>query len=318
MPASQGAAGERIDVHHHMIPPTWGQAQLGVPGGMPFVPEWSPEIALNSMDALGIRKSILSVTAPGVHFGDDAAARRLARDVNDFGADVVAHHPGRFGLFASLPLPDVDGAVTEAVRAMDELHADGVVLMSNIHGRYLGDASFRPLWQVLDERGAVVFIHPTSPVGLPPLEGAEGWVDFPFDTTRTAVHLVINHVLRDFGSIRFILAHAGGALPFIAPRIEAQSGMVPELSTDAVHEDIRRFFVDTALSAEPATLTGVLEFCGEDHVLYGTDLGAAPLPVAQGFTNALDDFLSGRPALSDHINQENAQALIAHSRRKTR
>ncbi|GJF30567.1 amidohydrolase [Kitasatospora sp. NE20-6] len=310
MTGASASGDGRIDVHQHMMPPVWAEAVVDAPNGPPFVPAWSEEDALRAMDAVGTRKGILSVTAPGVHLGDDAAARRLARAVNVFGAEVVGRRPDRFGLFASLPLPDVEGAVAEAVFALDELHADGVALMSNADGRYLGDPEFRPLWQALDERAAVVFVHPTLVPGLPELPGAHGWVDFPFDTTRTAVHMVINGVLRDFPSVKIILSHAGGFVPYVAPRIEALTMFSPGLSADEVHRDLRRFYYDTALASGPATLAGLLEFAGPGHVVFGTDWPAAPLPVATRFADSLDHFLTTRPGWSDRINHETTASLI--------
>ncbi|MEU9399781.1 amidohydrolase family protein [Streptomyces sp. NPDC048242] len=126
-------------------------------------PAWSPESAIAMMDAQGIATGVMSVTSPGVHLGDDADARDLARAVNEYGAEVVKDNPDRFGHFASIPLPDIDAAVAEAVYALDVLGADGVVLMSNAHGKYLGDADFEPLWAELDRRSANVFVHPAQP-----------------------------------------------------------------------------------------------------------------------------------------------------------
>jgi 6-methylsalicylate decarboxylase len=178
------------------------------------------------MDELGIATGIMSVSAPGTHFGDDAQARELSRANNEFVAEVVKDRPSRFGLFASLPLPDVDGAAAEAVYALDSLRADGVVLMANARGRYLGDPAFEPLWAELDSRGAVVFIHPTE-MPLPMLSGAPApIVDFPFDTTRTAVDMAMAGVLTRYPNMKVILSHAGGALPYLAHRVAVTASVV--------------------------------------------------------------------------------------------
>ncbi|WP_159672064.1 amidohydrolase family protein, partial [Streptomyces mexicanus] len=152
----------RIDVHQHIVPPVWATtlAALGLDSGGWAIPHWSPGSAIAMMDQQGIATGVLSVTAPGVHLGDDTQAQNLARAVNEYGAEVVKDNPDRFGHFASIPLPDVDAAVAEAVHALDILHADGVVLMSNACGRYLGDPDFEPLWAELDRRAANVFVHP--------------------------------------------------------------------------------------------------------------------------------------------------------------
>lgn len=158
---------ELVDVHAHFLTEHYvaaaGAGGHEHPDGMPSWPSWTAQGALELNDRCGIGKAYLSISSPGVHFGDDAAARELARHVNDAGAALKDEHPTRFGHFASLPLPDVDGSVAEARRALDELGSDGVTLESNARGRYLGDAAFAPLFDELAERKAVVFVHPTSP-----------------------------------------------------------------------------------------------------------------------------------------------------------
>ncbi|MER6530540.1 amidohydrolase family protein [Streptomyces sp. NPDC001508] len=156
-----------IDVHAHFLPKRYRTAyhHLGTPGpdGLAAWPDWSVGRALGTMDELGVELAILSISSPGVHVGDDRAATVLALGVNEDGAALAARHPDRFGFFASLPLPDVDSALDEIAYALDQLGAEGVVLLSNYHGTYLFDPRFRPVLDELDRRGAVVFLHPTSP-----------------------------------------------------------------------------------------------------------------------------------------------------------
>src|SRR5262249_30832175 len=140
-----------------------GRAGVTNPDGMPGYPEWSPELALETYDKFGIATAILSLSSPGVHYGDDAAARRLARSSNEVGANTALKYPGRFGLFATLPMPDVDGSLQELAYAMDVLNADGIGLKTNARGIYLGDRKFEPIFDELNRRKTVVFIHPTSP-----------------------------------------------------------------------------------------------------------------------------------------------------------
>src|SRR5215510_3229554 len=138
----------RIDVHHHVVPPAYGEwlrSQGLTAGGLP-IPEWTAESTLALMEGQGIATGVMSVSAPGVHVGDDAEARRMAREVNEFAAEVVRSHPGRFGFFATLTLPDVDGALAEAAHAFDRLGADGVVLLANTQGEYLGATDHDPLF----------------------------------------------------------------------------------------------------------------------------------------------------------------------------
>ncbi|MEV0847802.1 amidohydrolase family protein [Streptomyces sp. NPDC049954] len=308
-----GADGGRVDVHQHIAPPFWKEAAGSVDPHLAQIADWSETNALRSMDAIGTRFSLLSLTSPGVHFGDAKKARRLARAVNEFGADAVRLRPDRLGLLASLPLPDVEEAVAEAEYALDELGADGIALLSNAGGKYLGDSSFRPLWESLDRRAAVVLIHPTSPPGLADLPGLAGWAEWPFDTTRTALHLVVNGVLRAFPSIKFVLSHAGGFLPYQITRFEELTATNPDVTREAVEEDLRRFYFDTALSTHPATLQGLLAFTGPDHVLFGTDSPAAPLSVASSLAAQLDAHLADIPGAAHEINIGTAQKIFGRT-----
>ncbi|QKV73798.1 amidohydrolase family protein [Amycolatopsis sp. Hca4] len=269
---------DRIDVHQHLLPARYRAALESsgtTAGGWP-TPSWSPGDATAMMDEAGIATGVLSISAPGVHFGDDAAARDLAREVNDFQAELVKDAPDRFGHFAVLPLPDFDGAVAEAVRALDELHADGVVLLSNARGRYLGDPAYEPLWTELAARRAVVFVHPAEPPiarldGLPsPL------LDFPFDTTRTALDLVAHGVFDRHPQLRIILSHAGGFLPFAAHRFTGAAMFNPGTTPDGILAGLRKFYFDTALSAAATSLPSLFAFAEPGHVLYGSDFPFAP------------------------------------------
>jgi 6-methylsalicylate decarboxylase len=186
-----------IDVHAHFVTEGYVAAAKAaghvLPDGMPRWPRWDANTHLALMDQWGVAIALLSVSSPGVHFGDDIAARALAREVNDFGAGVAREYPGRFGHFASLPLPDVDGSLAEAVRALDELGSDGLAVETSSGGVYLGDPRFEPVWAELDRRRAVVFVHPTSPpcfeavsLGRP-----RPMLEFIFDTARAVSDLVL-------------------------------------------------------------------------------------------------------------------------------
>ena len=190
----------RIDTHHHMVPPDYRKdvAQAGIDeAGGRAVPDWSPEGSLQTMAELDVATAILSVSTPGTTFLPEAAdAAALARDLNDYGAGVVAAQPDRFGFFATLPMPHLDESVTEAVRALDDLHADGVVLLANNAGTYLGEDGQDALFAALDARSAVVFIHPADLPG-PAVPGVLPFAaDFLLDTTRAAYLLVRNGIRR--------------------------------------------------------------------------------------------------------------------------
>ncbi|MFI6347140.1 amidohydrolase family protein [Streptomyces sp. NPDC050560] len=301
----------RIDTHHHIVPPVWAAALAadGYFGGQ-STPRWSPA-AVGLLDELRIDTAVVSVGRPGVHLGDDRAARRLAREVNEYGAGLARDHPGRFGLFASLPLPDVDGSLDELSYALDELSADGVILLANYGGVYLGDPHFEPLFAELDRRGAVVFVHPTAPPG-PPVPGVPPFsADFLLDTTRAALNLVRHGVVARYPRLRMILSHAGGFVPYAAHRIASLTeGAGGHTTTrEDFLADLRSFWFDTALSAGHDTLPTLLEFAGPSRVLYGSDWPYARGDNAQYFTAQLDSY-----GLTDEqraaVNRGNALALL--------
>ena len=244
------------------------------------------------MDGQRIATTVLSLTAPSVTGWETAGRREMARRVNEFGAELVARRPDRFGSFATLPLPDLEGALGELEYAFDVLGADGVVLLSNYAGHYLGDPAFGPLWSELDRRAAVVFIHPAKPQ-IPIIEDIPGpIVDYPFDTTRTAVQLVLNGVVARSPRVKIILSHAGGFLPYaahrfaeLAPTARPNAPPVPQLI-----ESFRSFYFDTALSSGTASLLALQNFARPGHTLYGSDFPYAPASVGASFTAKLDRF----------------------------
>lgn len=286
---------DRIDLHAHFLPPAYrsaceaaGHAQ---PDGFPTLPQWSAAEHVDVMDRLRIAKSYLSISSPGVHFGDDTAARGLAREVNDAGHDARQQHAGRFGLLASLPLPDIDGTMAEIAYAFDTLHADGVALLTNVNGTYLGDASYEPVFAALNDRHARVFIHPSSPAcheatsfGRP-----RPMLEFIFDTTRAVVNLVLNGVVARYPNIEFIVPHAGAALPSIADRIAAFSMILPDADPSAdVMRDIGRLHYDLAGFPLPRQLDALLAIATREHLHYGSDWPFTPEFVVESLTAALD------------------------------
>ncbi|MFZ3573314.1 amidohydrolase family protein [Streptomyces sp. BH097] len=304
----------RIDVHQHLVPPVWARAldSRGLDSGGWAIPSWTPESAIAMMDQQGIATGVLSVTAPGVHLDGDAAARDLARAVNEYGAEVVKDRPDRFGHFASVPLPDVDAAVAEAVHGLDTLRADGVVLMSNAHGRYLGDPDFEPLWAELDRRAANVFVHPAQPP-MPLLPGTPApLADYVFDTTRTALNLVLNGVMSRYPNVRVILSHGGGFLPYAAYRFTGLTSMVvdPDRTEEDVLRDLKRFYFDTALSASPSALPALLAFAEPGHVLYGSDWPFAPQEAGTYYNRYLTSYPDFTPGQAKAIDRDNAEALF--------
>lgn len=307
----------RIDVHHHLVPPAFRAAferrGLTTVAGAKL-PEWSPERSIELMDLHGIRTAIGSLSAPGVHFGDDAEAVELARRCNEYAAGLGARFPGRFGSFAVLPMPNADLAAREATHALDVLGADGVVLLGSTRGVFLGDPSLDELMAELDRRAAVVFVHPnvhaTSEqlgLGLPAF-----FVEFLCDTTRAATNLIVTGTMEKYPRIRFVLAHAGGFLPYIAWRLSL-ANFLPELAEkapDGILSYVRRFYYDTALSPSPYAMGTLRRLVDPSHILFGSDFPFAPAPVVAAEVAELDAFDEWDEAMLEGVARRHALALF--------
>lgn len=306
-----------IDVHAHFLTPRLRAAMHATghdrPDGMPAIPEWDAARALAVMDRMGIRASVLSVSSPGVLLdGDIAAAVSLARAVNEDGADIVAAHPRRFGLFASLPLPDVGAAVTEATYAFDQLGVDGIALHTNYAGTYLGDTDLDPLMAVLDDRRAVVHIHPTSPACWEhtALQRPRPMLEFLFDTTRAVAALVLNDVPGRFPGIRFIVSHSGAALPVLADRIAAFALIdSPEHPVDVVGA-LRRLHYDVAGFAFPRAVPALLGLVAPEQLLYGSDYPFTPDWAVHGLATALAASTDLTDRQREQVTHLNATELL--------
>lgn len=286
-----------IDVHAHLLPDFYVQqattAGHAHPDGMGGWPSWSVEAHLDLMGRNGIETAMLSMSSPGVHFGDDKAARLLARRVNEFAAELTREHPGRFGNFASLPLPDVDGSLEEIAFAFDELGADGVALLTHTHGVYLGDQRLDPVFAEIDRRRAVVFLHPTSPVcwEQSALDRPRPMVEYIFDTARAVTDLVMAGVLTRHQNMQVIVPHGGGAVPVLADRInEFMRLFLPSensASLDAVQQ-LRGLYYDMAGTAFPRQVPALLKLVDPDRVLFGSDYCWTPPPLADAHIAAID------------------------------
>jgi predicted TIM-barrel fold metal-dependent hydrolase len=264
----------RIDVHHHFSPPAWIAEVSGRPLLNPANPRWTPEQSIEDMDRGDAAAAIISITNPGLYFGDAAVTRRLARACNEYGAELVQTYPTRFGLFAAMPLPDVDATLDEIEYAYDTLNVDGIGLMTSYdENMWLGDPSFRPVMAELDRRRAVVHVHPTAANCCRNLAYgvAPGRMEYGTDTSRAIVGVSFSGDAAMFPNIRFIWSHAGGSLPFLAGRIDAASPSAEERLPDGFLEQARRFYYDTAGSVNRGALVSLLELVNSDHVLFGTD-----------------------------------------------
>jgi 6-methylsalicylate decarboxylase len=308
--------GHRIDVHHHILPPNYveivGDDRIGPLILSGKTPEWTPDMSIEAMDRHGIATAITSISAPGVWFGDGDAAAKLCRHCNEYADDLRRDYPGRFGMFASLPLPDVDSSMTEIDFAMDKLKADGIGLLTSYGDKYPGDASFAPVFDELNRRGAVVYFHPTNaPCSTCMPEIPAATLDFPFDTTRAIVSLLYSGTFARCQNIRFIFSHAGGAAPYLAERIarlavrpgfkeKVPNGVIPELA---------RLYYDTALSANWLAFRSLLELVTPDHILFGSDYPFAPEATMTATVRGLEE-MGLDPDVLKGIERDNAQSLF--------
>jgi 6-methylsalicylate decarboxylase len=280
------SAVHRIDVHHHFVPPVYRAAMSRhglhrVAGAE--LPEWSADASLSVMNPNAIQTALLSISAPGVYFGNLQEACTLARECNEYAARVCDAYPGRFGSFAVLPMPFTEHACQEAVHALDVLRADGVVLLGSTEGKFLGAPEFDELMAELDRRRAVVFVHPNLHRSSEELElGAPGFlIEFLCDTTRAALNLILTGTLERYPHIRWILAHAGGFLPYVAWRLSL-ANLIPDCVSKApagMLTYIRRFYFDTALSPAAYPQAALRELVAPSQILFGSDFPFAPAPV---------------------------------------
>jgi len=262
----------RIDIHHHLFPPSYVSAITAT--GQPRPPEWAPERSIEELDKSGIAIAVLST--PNVVFQDTAITRRIAREVNEYGAKVTKDYPGRFGLFGVLPLPDVDASLHEIEHALDTLKADGIGLMTSYGDKWLGDAAFRPVWEELNRRRTVIYTHPLSPaccadlrVGVPAID-----IEWPTDTTRTIASLLFSGTAAHYPGIRWIFSHGGGTAPFLLSRFayeEKTMKQKEERLPNGLMYELKKFYYDTAQANHPGALAALLRLVPPSQILYGTD-----------------------------------------------
>lgn len=274
--------GEKIDVHHHMVPEfysaTLKSRGVDTAAGAPL-PHWTPDASLVVMDATGVSRAYLSISCPGVFFGDPVEASELARHCNEYASELKAGS-ARFGYFAAISQTIEKDAVAETIHALDKLGADGVTLLSSVDGCYLGHPDYWPLMNELNQRKAVVFVHPNLPgyANNIRLQMPAYLMEFVFDTTRAVSNLIASGTMERFPDIRFILAHAGGTVPYLAWRLQLgdfvldKDGKFPK---GTMHY-VKQFYYDTALSPSPYMWGAVKELVGAGRLLFGSDFPFAP------------------------------------------
>lgn len=324
---STPSGARRIDVHSHYLPEKYRAALVAAghakPSGMPGIPIWSVDQHVGMMDRLGIEAAILSVSAPGLHFGDDAAACALARYCNEEGAKATRAFPKRFGMFASLPLPDVKGSLLEIKHAFDELQADGVVLESNHNGVYLGDRKLDPVFAELNRRHAKIFIHPTNPhcpccqgqnpASLPPIGYPFPMIEFMFETTRAVFNLILSGTLAKFPNLKIIVPHAGATIPILADRVVGLSpalGLPDKLDVPRFYETLRGLYYDLAGFPLPRQLMPLIEIADPKHIMYGSDWPFTPESLVAALAAKLDASPLLTEGMRKDIMRNNALALF--------
>jgi len=310
----RGAAGAavrpfRIDTHSHFSIPKLYKLATDRGVQQATLNNWTPEVTLKEMDEGAVQTSIISISDPGVNFGDNMAARALARECNEYAAKVIADHPGRFGLFAVLPLPDVDGALKEAEYALDTLKADGIGVLSSYDGKYLGNPLYDPLLAELNRRKAIVYCHPycaACGVQQTLTDAQNRGIEFVFDTTRTILSLLQTGQVAKYPDITFIWSHGGGTVPYITSRLNGAGGQkLPK----GVMFELQKFYYDTAQAFNPYTMPSFKKFVPNSQILFGTDFplgGGSAAIVAKG----LQDNGGFTAAEMQAIDRGNALRLI--------
>ena len=300
---------DRIDVHHHYASPGWLSQKFQPPA---FWSSWTPQRALEEMDRNGVARALLSITTPGVGLGEPDERRRLARECNDYAATMRAAHPGRFGIFTVVPLPDIEGTLAEIAYGFDTLHADGVGLMTNYDAKWLGDPQFDPIFAELDQRRALVFVHPTTaPCCTNLVPGVpDSAIEYGTDTTRAIARMIFSGSSRRYPHVRLIFSHAGGTMPFLnarfvqlAARNEANAKLLP----DGFIPEARRFFYDVAQAANPAAMSALTKIVPTSQIVFGSDY---PYITIGENVRGLEECGVFSPAELKAIDRENALALL--------
>jgi predicted TIM-barrel fold metal-dependent hydrolase len=308
-----------IDTHHHIYPPRYVSANLprllADTRTLPATAytSWSPKTALDQMDKANVRTAIVSMTSPGVWWNNGEEARTWAHECNEFGAGMARDFPGRFGMFAALPLPDTEGSLREIAYALDTLKLDGVGLLTSYAGKPLGDPSFAAVFDELNRRKVAVFVHPTMSCCGMAIPGVDApTIDFPTDTTRTITSLAFGGTFARCPDIKFIFSHGGGTLPMIVQRFTAPvRNFTPEeikqRLPDGFEAAIKRQFYDIAsVAMNPGGMAAVLNVIPTSQLVYGSD---APF----GSTTVIADRLAQFPlsaAQISAIRRENALRLF--------
>jgi len=308
------ASASIIDVHAHSTPPAY-LAEFAPKGEItPPTAKWSIEKHLEEMDKAGIATSILSITTPGVWFGEAASGRRIARMVNDYNAGLVQGHPKKIGMFVALPLPDIEGSLAEIAYGLDILKADGIGLLTSYGDKWLGDPAFDPVFAELNRRKAIVYTHPTeadccriTEPGVP-----ASAIEFGTDTTRAIARWVFSGAAARYPDIRIIWSHAGGTMPFLIERFDFLEGTPQYKGKLAVsfREQIKSFYYDTAQVSNAVAMSALKQLVPPQQIVFGTDY---PFRSMQEHTKSLPATNIFSAAELRQIETETMARLLARS-----
>jgi predicted TIM-barrel fold metal-dependent hydrolase len=308
-----------IDTHHHIYPPRYVAQNLPrLLEDATILPasayqNWTPSLALEQMDQADIASAVTSITSPGIWYEGDDGHRARARDCNEFGAKMMHDHPGRFGMFAAIPVPDIDGSLAEIAYALDVLKLDGIGVLTSYAGKLLGDPAFDPVFDELHRRKAKVFVHPTMSCCGNVFPGVSGpTIEFPTDSARAIASLLLRGTFARCPGITFLFSHGGGTLPSIVQRVvgsarhmsaEERARLLPN---GAEYELKRQYYDVASIAMNPAGMAAVLKLWPSTQITYGSD---APFGSTTGIVEALLQ-LDLTPALLQAIHRDNALRLF--------
>lgn len=267
-----------IDVHHHISPPPWVAALKRAKLDTPPVNDWTPQRSIDDMDKAGVSISMTSPTLPAAGFLGPKEAADVARASNEYAKKLTESHRGRFGMFALMPMPHVDETLREIAYALDVLKADGIAFMTSYGDKYLGDASFAPVWEELNRRKATVYTHPNEPACCMNLRTAvpSVIVEYGTDTTRTIASLIFSGTAAKIPNVNIIFSHGGGTLTSLTERFAVQVVSFPPFrdrgfTGESVMREIRRFYYDTAQASNPTLMAALTKMVPMSQIVFGTD-----------------------------------------------
>jgi predicted TIM-barrel fold metal-dependent hydrolase len=306
-----------IDVHHHFMSQAYldavGVERAASPGSAGHVEPWTAQQSLEFMDMAGIETSIVSVSAPGIDMSSPQATAKLARQCNEAQAAMVHDNPKRFGSLAILPLPDTDASLREIKYAFDALKADGIVMMSNYGGEYIGSSKFWPVFEELNRRKAITFFHPVAPETYRGFPGVSlSTMEFPFDTARAIMSMLYYGTPEKFPAVRMIFSHAGGVMPYLAGRTAVLSKRNKDftLSGDKLVPAMRNFYYDVTQSLSVPTFAALRALVPMENLLFGSDCPFAKEPQVRAVLGELDR-LELSPGDRAKLGRDNARKLFA-------